>query len=100
MKATIITTLVFTILGMPVFADSHTTGDSVIGENLFKKCKACHSIANAEGKILRKGGKVGPNLYGILGRDAGTEENFSEKYGASILEAGKQGLGSGLITRI
>jgi len=69
----------------PAFAE----GDVAKGEKLFKKCKACHMIVNGD-DVIFKGGKTGPNLYGIIGRTAGTYENF--KYGKSIVAAGEGGL--------
>ena len=38
-----------------------------------------------------KGGRTGPNLYGVVGRQAGTQEDF-DKYGDSIVAAGEAGL--------
>ena len=67
------------------FAD----GDAAEGEKDFKKCKACHTIASAD-EVILKGGKTGPNLYGVIGRQAGSLEGF--KYGASIVQAGADGL--------
>jgi cytochrome c len=64
-------------------------GDAEKGEKVFKKCKACHTIANGDDVIV-KGGKTGPNLYGVIGRQAGTEEGY--KYGDSIVAAGEAGL--------
>lgn len=46
-------------------------GDAAKGEKVFKKCATCHNIAAGEGN------KVGPNLYGIIGRPAGTAEGFN-----------------------
>ena len=45
-------------------------GDADAGKKVFKKCKACHTID--------EGGKnrVGPNLWGIFGRQAGTKEGY------------------------
>jgi len=64
-------------------------GDAAAGEKLFKKCKACHMIVNGD-DVIFKGGKTGPNLYGIIGRTAGTVEGF--KYGKSLVAAGEAGL--------
>ena len=46
-------------------------GDAAKGEKVAKKCTACHTFD--------KGGanRIGPNLYGILGRDLGTVDGFA-----------------------
>lgn len=72
----------------PVLAQD--AGDATAGEKGFKKCKSCHMIVAVDGTVIVKGGKTGPNLYGIAGRTAGTAEDF--KYGSSIVEAGEAGL--------
>lgn len=66
-----------------------TAGDAAAGEKDFRKCKSCHIIASADDTIV-KGGKTGPNLYGVIGRAAGSEDGF--KYGASLVAAGEAGL--------
>ena len=77
-------------LATSAFADSHLgSGDPEKGAKTFNKCKSCHMIANGDETIV-KGGKTGPNLFGVIGRQAGTLEGF--KYGASIVEAGEAGL--------
>lgn len=65
-------------------------GDAVKGEKDFKKCKACHTIANGD-DVIFKGGKTGPNLYGVIGRTAGAAEDFT-KYGDDLVAAGAAGL--------
>lgn len=74
------------------WADGHATGDAAEGEKVFKKCKACHSIIDAEGEVIEKGGKNGPNLYGIYTRVAGTDEEFGKKYKDDLVAAGAAGL--------
>ncbi|WP_294226946.1 c-type cytochrome [uncultured Shimia sp.] len=64
-------------------------GDVEAGEKAFKRCKACHSVVNPDGDVLYKGGKTGPNLYGIVGRTIGSEDF---KYGAGLLEANEAGV--------
>ena len=51
------------------------------GEKVFKKCAACHSIA--------KGGanKIGPALWGVLGRAAGSIPDY--KYSKAMTAHGK-----------
>ena len=64
-------------------------GDAEKGEKDFKKCKACHTVASAD-EVIIKGGRTGPNLYGVVGRQAGTAEGF--KFGSSMIQAGEGGL--------
>ncbi|MGC3940256.1 c-type cytochrome [Roseobacter sp. EG26] len=73
----------------PAFADGHSTGDAEAGEKTFNKCKSCHMIVADDGTVVVKGGKTGPNLYGVIGRTAGTADF---KYGKDIVAAGEAGL--------
>lgn len=77
------------LVAATVFAGPALAGDAANGEKIFKKCKSCHTIKNGD-DVIFKGGKTGPNLYGVAGRTAGTAEGF--KYGKSIVEAGEKGL--------
>ncbi|SEK63300.1 c-type cytochrome [Pacificibacter marinus] len=65
-------------------------GDADAGEKDFKRCKACHTISNGD-EVIFKGGKTGPNLYGVVGRTAGTQADFT-KYGDDLVAAGAAGL--------
>ncbi|MEP1522846.1 c-type cytochrome [Ascidiaceihabitans sp.] len=82
-------TLAVLSLAAPAFADGHSTGDAEAGEKAFKKCKACHMISDGD-NVIYKGGKSGPNLYGVIGRQAGALEGY--KYKDSIMAAGEAGL--------
>ena len=73
-------------LGMPAFA----AGDAVKGEADFKKCMSCHMIVAPDGTVVQKGGKVGPNLFGVIGRPVASYPDF--KYGVSILAVGAKGV--------
>lgn len=64
-------------------------GDPAAGEDGFKKCKACHSIVAPDGTEIQKGGRTGPNLYGIVGRGVASDPDFG--YGASIAALGATG---------
>ena len=53
------------------------------GENVFKKCRACHQVG--EGATNR----VGPELNGVMGRHVGSVDGFS--YSAIFAEAAASG---------
>jgi cytochrome c len=78
-------------LGLLMSTPLLAAGDAVMGEKLFSQCQTCHVVVNGDGAVLAgRNAKTGPNLYGVIGRAAGTYEGF--KYGASIVEAGAAGL--------
>lgn len=82
----ILATAIVGLLALPAYAE----GDAEAGKKAFNKCKSCHQIVDPAGEVIVKGGKTGPNLYGIAGRAAGTVEDF--KYGDSLVAAGENGL--------
>ena len=51
------------------------------GEKIFKKCAACHSIDQGGAN------KIGPALWGVLGRQAGSISNY--KYSKAMVTYGK-----------
>ena len=82
------------LLAAPAFADGHAAsgnGDVAAGEEQFnRQCVACHVVQNADGEVLAgRNAKVGPNLYGIAGRQIGSVEGF--RYGDDIVELGEMG---------
>lgn len=79
-----------TVAALALAAPAFASGDAAKGEADFKKCKACHMIVADDGTEIQKGGKTGPNLYGIVGRQVGSVEGF--KYGDSIVAVGAGGM--------
>ena len=84
-KTMIVASLAFAALAAPALAQ-----DAAAGEKEFNKCKACHSIISTDGTDIVKGGKTGPNLYGVIGRPVASVADF--KYGESILAVGAAGV--------
>ena len=86
MKRTLTAITLATLAAAPAFA----AGDAAKGEADFKKCKACHMIVADDGTEIQKGGKTGPNLYGVVGRQVAGVADF--KYGDSIVAVGAKGV--------
>ena len=61
-------------------AGAHSAGDATRGAALFNRCALCHN--NAKGAP----NKIGPNLFGVVGRRAGTYPGFS--YSSAMKTAG------------
>lgn len=85
MTRTFAAILAMTFAAAPAFS----AGDVAEGEKAFNKCKSCHMIVADDGTEIVKGGRTGPNLYGVIGRTAGTADF---RYGDSIVAAGEAGL--------
>ena len=62
---------------MALFAST----SSAEGAKIFKKCAACHSISQGGGN------KIGPALWGVLGRKAGSVSGY--KYSKAMIAYGK-----------
>lgn len=81
-----LTAVALMITAAPAFAE----GDAAAGEKGFNKCKSCHMVVSPAGDTIVKGGRTGPNLYGIAGRTAGTVDGF--RYGDDLVKVGEAGL--------
>ena len=80
MKFLSIAVLALSLLATPVLA----AGDPVAGQQVFKKCMACHAVGDGAKN------RVGPELNDLFGRTAGTVEGFS--YSQGLKDAGAGGL--------
>ena len=80
----IVAAVVAGLLAGPVLAE----GDAGKGEKGFKKCKSCHEIVSDAGDVIVKGGKTGPNLYGITGKPIASVDF---KYSDSLVALGEGG---------
>lgn len=60
-------------------------GDAIKGEALFRNCLACHSITSTAGEKIRVGGRVGPNLFGVTSRPAGSYPGYTYSPGLTKL---------------
>jgi len=59
---------------------AHAAGDAAKGKVTFQRCAICHR-AEKDG-----GNGLGPNLFGVVGRKAGTVENFA--YSSAMKNSG------------
>lgn len=76
--------LAFALALLAAGSASAQQGNAEAGEDVFKKCRACHDVgAGAKNK-------VGPMLNGIIGRKSGTVEGFA--YSEANKAAGEKGL--------
>lgn len=82
MRPALIAALAATTLSLPALAQ-----DVATGEKEYRKCKACHMIQSPEGEDIVKGGATGPNLYGIVGRVAGSQEGYKYSEALQALNA-------------
>ncbi len=79
--------LTLSVTAMPALA-----GDIDAGASAFQsQCQNCHNVVNEDGDVLagRANVRTGPNLYQVIGRQAGTADF---RYGNSLVEAGEEGL--------
>ena len=69
--------IAFSLLGAVSAAQA---GDPAKGKMVFQRCAICHRVEKAGGNGL------GPNLFGIVGRKAGTAADFP--YSAAMKNSG------------
>ncbi len=76
--------VVVSSLAFSVLSGHAEAADAKKGEQVWKKCRACHEIGQSNVK------KIGPYLGDIFGRPAGNIENFF--YSKAMIDAGNDGL--------
>jgi cytochrome c len=59
--------------------DAGAAGDVEAGKKVFNKCAACHAVEAGKNK-------VGPSLFGIVGKKAGTDPTY--KYSDNMKNSG------------
>jgi len=59
---------------------AEAAGNAANGKKVFARCALCHNDANGAGN------KIGPDLFGVAGRKAGTAPGYS--YSAAMKSAG------------
>lgn len=79
------TTLLAGLALLATASASGAEGNVEAGKKVFNKCATCHGIGD-------KKGAVGPSLNGVVGRTAGTLEDYKAKYSKPMVAAGTAGL--------
>ena len=59
---------------------AQATGNAKLGKQVFARCAICHSDTKGAPN------KIGPNLWGVIGRKAGTEPGFN--YSSAMKNSG------------
>jgi cytochrome c len=67
-------------LAAAVSTSALAAGNATNGASVFDRCAICHSNTKTGGN------KIGPNLFGVVGRKAGTYPGFS--YSSAMQKAG------------
>jgi len=66
--------LVLAVAAVLAASPAFASGDAKKGEKVFHKCKSCHSDKPGVNR-------VGPSLFGVVGRKAGTEKGYTRYKG-------------------
>ncbi|GAB1379422.1 c-type cytochrome [Pararhodobacter sp.] len=70
---------------------AYAEGDAAAGEALWRNCRSCHAIVADDGTVIQRGGRTGPNLYGLPGRAPASVEGFRYSDGLHQLAASEGG---------
>jgi cytochrome c len=75
--------LALSALAMPLSASAN--------DRIWSDCRTCHNVTAPDGSVLARGGRSGPNLYGIAGRRLAGDSDF-RLYSSALTAAGARGL--------
>ncbi len=67
------------------------SADAADPTRLMKGCRVCHEVRSPAGEKIVAGGRAGPNLYGIMGAQAGTNPDYP-RYFKDLVRMGEEGL--------
>ena len=59
-------------------------------DRLWANCRTCHAVTAPDGTQLARGGRSGPNLYGLAGRPLGSDPSF-RLYSDALVSLGAAG---------
>lgn len=82
----------FTVLSATAMlaAPAAFAGDPAAGERDWRQCRACHEIVADDSTVIQRGGRTGPNLYGVVGRAVGSVDGF--RYSPGLTAVGEAGV--------
>jgi cytochrome c len=81
--------IVAAVLTMPISAQADPTGDAAAGEANFRQCSSCHGIVDPDGTVIQRLAPTGPNLWGVVGRQAGAYDGYA-RFSGAIVAAGAE----------
>ncbi len=87
MKKVALSAIAALSMGLP--ATASFAADAAAGEAAFRGCRSCHGITDAEGTTIQRGGRTGPNLYGMAGAPIAAEDGF--RYSDPLIAYGATG---------
>ncbi len=79
------------VMAVPFAAQAEPTGDADAGEQNFRQCASCHGVVSPDGEVTHRLAPTGPNLWGVVGRQAGAYEGYT-RFSSAITAAGEDGL--------
>jgi cytochrome c len=78
-------------LALPVLSQAAQAGDASAGEQGFRQCASCHGIVAPDGTVIQRLAPTGPNLWGVVGRQAGSYDGYA-RFSNDIQAAGDAGV--------